>query len=277
MATINDRSIQNVDWEFDPQADTCPVACGKEVIKIYSNIEKHIQQEDISADVQHELVRLLGITKRCSELSDFCGCIKDLHLAACSLTKTKPDIILAQGIMCNIEVQMMKRMRPYSWLVFASKASPFAVVNIGLFSSLLIALALFVVVSGLSSVLDVSEMLGRSWPNLIYTLSAAFVGSMASITLRTGSYAKLRNIDLVLLFWTALSKPFLGVVFSVVIFCMFNAAMIPADMKPDSMVYFWVVVGFLSGFSERFASDLISRAEAAVLVSPNAKSGAIAR
>src|SRR3954451_4386505 len=158
MATVSDRSLENVDWEFDPQADTCPIACVKEVLKIYANIEKFIQYDSAPDDVQHELVRLLGITKRCSELNDFCGCVKDLHLAGCALTKPKPDIILAQGVMCDIEVQILKRMRPYSWLVFASKALPFAVVSIGLFVSFFSALIFSVVVFGLIHLFTMPEL-----------------------------------------------------------------------------------------------------------------------
>ena len=85
--------------------------------------------------------------------------------------------------------------------------------------------------------------------NLIYTLIFPFAGSMTSVTLRTGCYAKLCNIDLVLLFWTAFSKPFLGVVFSVVIFCMFNAAMVAPTVNQDKMLYFWLVVGFWASAS----------------------------
>jgi hypothetical protein len=264
-------------WELDPQVDTCPIVCAKEVLKIYSNIEYYIQRANVSDDAQQELVRLLGITKRCSELSNFCGCVKDLHLAACALTKEKPDIILAEGIMCNIEVQIMRRVRPYSWLILASKASPLAVVNIGLFTSFFFALIFFIAAYIIINVFSAPGLMQRSGEDLIYNLIFAFIGSMTSITLRAGSYAKIRNVDLVLLFWTAFSKPFLGVVFSVVIFCMFIIAMLAQNLQSGSMMYFWVVVGFLSGFSERFSTDLISQAEAAVLAASSGKSGAMTR
>jgi hypothetical protein len=281
VAIADDRSLQNVDWELDLEVDTCPIACKKEVLKIYCNIGKYIQQANVSDDVQQELVRLLGITKRCSELTNYCDCIKDSHLAACALTKNKPDIILAQGIMCNIEVQIMKRVRPYSWLIFISKASPFAVVTIGLITSFFFAMLLYaaIYIFYILPGFTVPDLLSKGGTNLAYTIIFSFIGSMTSITLRTGSYANLRHIDLVLLFWTAFSKPFLGVIFSMMIFFMFNATMVTAtdNKTSDNILYFWVVAGFLSGFSERFATDLISRAEAAVLATSNGKLGAMTR
>jgi hypothetical protein len=73
--------------------------------------------------------------------------------------------------------------------------------------------------------------------------------------------------DPFLVFLTAFLKPLLASVFAIVIFSIFKSGLITLpgisliDSDEKTRYIIWIM-GFLSGFSERFAGDIIARAEA---------------
>jgi hypothetical protein len=79
------------------------------------------------------------------------------------------------------------------------------------------------------------------------------------------------------MFWTALLKPLIGVILSLFIFATLVSGLVkfgflddkaftdlladPKSRVPDKTLYTLWVIGFISGFSERFAWDFVNRAQ----------------
>jgi hypothetical protein len=120
---------------------------------------------------------------------------------------------------------------------------------------------------------------------LLVIVSAAFLGGVVSIATRLGEFAKVRGLDPFAMFWTALLKPLIGVTLAVFILAALSGEIVSLGFlghdplglvkeNPEKAIAFgdtgtltakaayilWVI-GFLAGFSERFASDFVQRTE----------------
>lgn len=119
---------------------------------------------------------------------------------------------------------------------------------------------------------------------LLVVVSAAFLGGVVSIATRLAEFAKVRGLDPFAMFWTALLKPLIGVTLSVFILAALSGGIVGLgilDKDPLGLVntnnqligigdtgtftaktaYVLWVIGFLAGFSERFATDFVQRTE----------------
>ncbi|MET4198734.1 hypothetical protein [Bradyrhizobium sp. LA6.12] len=118
---------------------------------------------------------------------------------------------------------------------------------------------------------------------LLVIVSAAFLGGVVSIATRLGEFAKVRGLDPFAMFWTAMLKPLIGVTLSVFILAALSGEIVGLGLlgkdplglvKNDQAIaigdagtlsaktaYILWVIGFLAGFSERFASDFVQRTE----------------
>jgi len=109
--------------------------------------------------------------------------------------------------------------------------------------------------------------------------TAAFVGGVISIATRLGEFTRKRDLDPFAVFWTAMLKPLIGVVLSLFILATLAGGIIsfgflgddPFNLKdnvlkgpiaPKVRYTLWAL-GFLAGFSERFAWDFVDRTEGA--------------
>jgi len=118
---------------------------------------------------------------------------------------------------------------------------------------------------------------------LLVIVSAAFLGGVVSIATRLGEFAKVRGLDPFAMFWTALLKPLIGVTLSMFILAALAGEIVgfgflgkdplglggnghpiglgDAGTLSAKTAYILWVIGFLAGFSERFASDFVQRTQ----------------
>ena len=92
-----------------------------------------------------------------------------------------------------------------------------------------------------------------------------------SILTRIKSAADLQKLNPVSLFLNCFFKPLVGATFAAVIYCMLATGIFASAVterftgdRAYLYVLFAAVVGFVAGFSERFAADAISGVEATV-------------
>jgi hypothetical protein len=135
------------------------------------------------------------------------------------------------------------------------------------------------------------------------TVSFAFLGAMVSIAFRLDT-SEIERVGLVPLYLTNLIKPYIGAMFGIIIYCILQSRIItiagvndgPVEtvakiqsFTPNDQVwgkdgtltavhdYLFLFVsaltGFLSGFSERFAADLIERSSAVLTGGTGLRSG----
>jgi hypothetical protein len=115
-------------------------------------------------------------------------------------------------------------------------------------------------------------------------VAAAFIGGIVSIATRLGEFAKVRDMDPFSMFWTAMLKPLIGVALSlfllatlaggIISFGFLDASsMMSRTEEIPKALYVLFALGFLMGFSERFAWDFVDRARGVASGGPGGADG----
>ncbi len=91
--------------------------------------------------------------------------------------------------------------------------------------------------------------------------AAGFCGSIVSILVRIQEFAKLQFYSGTVLLLTGFSRPIIGAFFAMFVCALYKSGIVNASVTTEHETYFLLAIGFISGFSERFARDLISTAE----------------
>jgi hypothetical protein len=188
-------------------------------------------------------------------------CLSWAGLTIMALLKPDPEIVLARGLMTTIETVMLKQSRWLGGIVgfFArNQLIPFVIglfVNIGV---VIVACLFWWFVGDIS---DESQVYQKHYQYAIWTTGAAFVGGIVSLIMRLPSTTALQDQNVLIIFLTAFFKPWVAVIFGFVVFMIMRSEGVHL-MNPDVLAnpHFWGVIGFISGWSERFAPDIITRA-----------------
>ena len=112
------------------------------------------------------------------------------------------------------------------------------------------------------------------------TTSAALIGGIVSIATRIKESTRFRDLDPITTFWTIFLKPLIGVVGAIFLLCVFASDLITvAGVDVDHAIftfdekkfdinerykalYLLWAIGFVAGFSERFAWDFLTKVQA---------------
>jgi uncharacterized membrane protein len=100
----------------------------------------------------------------------------------------------------------------------------------------------------------------RSVMLLIIAIHAAFIGGIVSILARVDDFTTDPTQTPLLVYIAIFRKPFLAAIFVVLVFSVLRSGLISfqgVDLTGASAPYLAWVVGFLCGFSERFAQDFV--------------------
>jgi hypothetical protein len=229
-----------------------------------------------SEDVSEELSITLGLAQRLRMKP----CVVDsgydrLRFIVDCLLDDPPKLILARDERLRLQVEIYQQSGWLSrTLARISAGSPVALVLTALCASLIIWAAVFWVVrllSGLTSPLPIFFMDGKAFG---ITAFAALIGGIVSIATRLREFSRVRDLDPFAMFWTALLKPLVGVVLALFILATLAGDVVSLGflgpdplglagqqaVAPKSWYILWVL-GFLAGFSERFAWDFVDRAQ----------------
>ena len=198
--------------------------------------------------------------------------VQELTIAMNALLSKPPNFELAGGAICTAEIQNMRCQGGIpKWLVEKSKTSPIMATNIGLLCAFMVWVTLsivlyYMIMSSGATLQAVQTPLG----SILIVASCAFLGGITSMLMKVNEHARMTRVDLSLLFWTGLFKPFVGLFLGCVLFAIiqtalagFGGATVPTN-DPQKYFYFLIVIGFIAGFSERFAADAITRATPAL-------------
>lgn len=230
-------------------------------------------------DVQDELSRLVRLISLFAAKRNE-SALKDIELALGALEgagadkKTGMNIEFARGIRKELEDQ--ENLASAGWfgaVYHLAGRSPIRAVVVGTGVSFLVAwVALELLFIGMRSaqyfsggeVTPFSMNVAHLIQQYGWLLAAAFIGSITSIAVRLEEFAKFRRHDPLLFFLTGFYKPWIGMAFAVFLYAVLRTELISiAGIEGEQLKsgYFMVVLGFLCGFSERIAKDVISRLE----------------
>jgi hypothetical protein len=240
---------------------------------LYDLVERHLERPgDRSEDVQHELVcwlRLLAATEADLRPGTAGRQVlqrleREASAAITALLSEQPSLVFARTLRYRTEMELL---RHSNWLtrklVNLSDGDPAVFVGAG------VSLTMLAGVIG-----DVVLRLLLLWwsagqgpdVGLLTVAEAAFLGGGVSVLarLREFSCAKIRDFEPLFLFWNAVSNPLVAIIFGVFVYSLLTSGLVPLEKNVLASLAsggaLWAI-GFLSGFSERFTSDIISRSE----------------
>jgi hypothetical protein len=215
--------------------------------------KKEKQQADQSTqkhgDAQDALVRRL---------------VRKAGAAIPALISDKPELVFARTLRIRAEMQLLRRNGwPTRALVSRTDGSPTMIVGLGVLGAAAAGLLGNLLWPWLQAHGSGASLIPLDAAYAPVVVAAAYVGGLVSILSRLQSFSKLRDFDPMFLFLNALAKPFVGAVFGLFAYAGVKSGLIPLDhaiIDIKDLSTLWAI-GFLAGFSERFANDLVSRGE----------------
>ncbi len=261
--------------------------------------ERVRSKDDVTDEVAEELSAALQQAERIRVRNIYvAGAYDQLTFIVDCLLAAKTQLVLARDERLNLQIQIYSQARGiFKLLAKISSGNPVGLVLSALgFASVfwtLIMGVLFLIshevrkgnltFEGGKNISDIFFMDGTA---LTIITSAALLGGIVSIATRVNEFSRARDLDPFAIFWTAMLKPLIGVVLAIFILAtlegnVLNLGILKQNwqdglskrpMTNDAMqtLYILWMLGFLAGFSERFAWDFVGRAQGVASGTPGA-------
>jgi hypothetical protein len=225
---------------------------------------------DLDEAAQHELAELINLLPELEASPSPGQAMSAVDRAVSALLVKPPKVKVARSIRRELQEQVDARNSPMQRLLFDS---PAAMVMLGLatFALCAIVCALYLPhlfdlgllclfgCDGLDALPPGESVIMKNI--LVAVTLAGTLGSIVSILERvqkTGAFAEKGPLEC---FFTGLFKPMIGMVLGPVSFAIGHAGIVPIAVEMEKEIYFFPVLAFITGFSERFWRDLVRLVE----------------
>lgn len=213
--------------------------------KINSEIKPGMDKE-----LQTELGRILKLVPGLEKFGDMI-LIELANTATSALIRDSKNIHIAKKIICKIQ--------------WAIRSALWRKTSIPVIAGLGISLFYIQPVSNrLTSFFETVQINGFNASMLGLVVFMGAIGSIVSILSRIKYFATVKDPHLNILVLTGFFKPMIGMAFALFVYLVLSSKIIPIEGENINENYFYAAISFVSGFSERFARDVISRTEEAV-------------
>lgn len=217
-----------------------------ELLDEVKNISQSIECEESQKELGQLVNHISYIAKRGDDVL-----LQSARIALSSLIKSPVELIIAKEVNSNLSY---RKKPPYE------KMTPSTKVIFGLCVCFYFALSTLWV--GGTDFNIPEHFFGINSSLILLAAGSGAIGSIVSIMSRVGEFSELEAKDHMVYFFTGLFKPVIGTSFSVLIFCLIKAGIVPIDLGDETREVLVICsIAFLSGFSERFASDFTKKAE----------------
>lgn len=252
------------DGNASPQA-IAPVQSAKPVSQrvesLLAAMREGVSNGALDEEGQQQVARMIALLPRIRRLNDP-TLMGSLEVAAAAVIAQPAKPALAKEVITGVGSEVTKRSSLMTPLLFIlrGEGSSAAPVIAGMATLLYFVLPLmWVYLRRLSPDADFFGIPVRSF---LVAMGAGGLGSSVSIMVRINEFGALKDDpDAAVLFLTGLFKPVIGASFALFFLAMFKAGLIPLKIDPAAEPYFVLATSFVSGFSERFARDVVSTAE----------------
>jgi hypothetical protein len=229
---------------------------------LVADIRKRLKP-GLPANVQTELAELLYLLPelRYVEHASF---VPLAEVAAEALTTDPPNLDLATSLRTRIKKHLS---RPLFEQIFRSPAPGVRLV-VGLGALLAIATPAAV------GCYQLLKLLNEKWAETLFGLDVntvalvaffGILGSAVSIMVRIDRFSASRDVDPLVLFFIGFFKPVIGGAFALFVYISIKGKLLPIEVPKGSENFMFAALAFISGFSERFATDVASQAERRVV------------
>ena len=245
--------------------------------RLHRMVKTALAERKLHDEIQYELgcwIRLLDTTEdqfaRASRPREALGrLVRQADIAIQALLSNDPELLFARTLRYRIEMELRRHGEWASRCIAKlSDGDPAVLVGAGVFLTMGLGVFGYLIVNWLTDGMLSNEAPIPGDGSIVTVLQAAFLGGGVSILarLREFSCARVRDFDPFLLFWNALFNPVVAMIFATFVYAALTSGLLPLEAgileKLTSAPALWVI-GFLTGFSERFTSDVIARAESA--------------
>ena len=263
---VNPKGKRRLGWSRSENAEREQDKRAAKLETLKSRIEKTLESKP-KREAQLELAHLSNLIPSLGENYSE-ERVQQLHCALKALETEPANLDFARITRQDLEYYRHRESRGMFRIVYrlAGATSLSAVLSGMVTSLLLIVIAVYPLIvlsfAGIRSP-EVPEYVLVLTEDLFSLLPFAFAGSVLSILIRLEQFSKIEEHDPFLLFCTGFFKPYIGVVFGLIVYAILSSKIIIVSGLTENLrnVYLLWTIGFLSGFSERFAHDFIGRAE----------------
>ncbi len=234
-------------------------------------------KETVDSNLRYEIARIINVLPD-AEIRDQPNSedlLQKITFALDALSKPAPNPETARGIIRQIEVASRKNFTGvFTYFRRLIGNTALNAILAGLLVNLGLVLVGIVANTLLAMWLVTSPAIWTLCREIFWVAAFAYLGSLASLLLKLETYATERGYDPFLLFCNGVCKPFIGIFFALFAYVIlktefFKVAGMEVIPEGDDTTVLTIkllaalaVVGFVSGFSERFGPDLVARAEA---------------
>lgn len=237
---------------------------------------------ELDEDVQSEMAKLIGLLLEMPPRAVIASRTY-FELALDILAADRPNIALARSI--RLELAIIQDKMSYGitrYVSYICGSTPLNAAIAALLTTIFLSLViLWVMLTGHRILLQsiagselFSSLANGSVALLIIAIHAAFVGGIVSILARIQDFLSRPTISPPLLYISILRKPFLAAAFVVMVYSVLRVGLVSfpgvSFTGPEAPYMAWAL-GFLCGFSERFAQDFILSAGAKFGETPSLK------
>jgi len=211
-------------------------------------------------DAQKEAAALIALISDLAyeEFTEFFPLAK---VAVDAVTATPPNLTLAARIRKDIRLRTNLLLRP---VLFLRTGHPAVQVILGLSTNLYLAIPIALLL--LPQAVSGSLFPGTHDHTFVLVGVAGAVGSIVSMLVRIQDFDNEQAEHRAILFFTGFFKPVIGIASALFMVIVLEAGLIPLGIEDaDRRVFFFLALAFVAGFSERLASDIVSRTEGKVL------------
>ena len=218
-------------------------------IDLLSRIKKR-QSSITDEQVQNELGDLINHISYIAKRGDML-LLDSAEIAINSALSEEPEVYIIKKINENLS---HRKKPPYE------KMTPSMKVVFGLAMCLYATISVMVIGSKGISIPD--KFFGIDTSLMLLVAGCGAIGSIVSIMARVGEFYSIKSDDIMVYMFMGFFKPFIGSAIALFVFATIKAGIIPIAVGegPKEALIF-MAIGFLAGFSERFASDFTGKAE----------------
>jgi hypothetical protein len=272
-----DKRRQEVPNPLEDQ-DAFDAFVGSLQAKIHDQLERVLDNQ-VQLEIAH-LTRLLGIMPRASIYKNRVF----FEIAFDMLAAEQPNIVLVTQLRQALSAAFERSAGVGRFIARAFAKTAIQAVVCGICSTFLLTLLVIVLLSeahatlqtldsSLEHVRPIAQLIERMpIAQIIVLVIAAFTGAVVSVLARFPYFRDLAHTAPISVYLTVVAKPFVSIAFASFVYAVVACGLVTlpgVDLAGSSGNAIVWVVGFLSGFSERFVQDFITEADRIATTEPS--------